>query len=153
MGFNKKDVIIGFLIIVTLVAGFLIYKKVKTPKPLSTKTPASFEYREDFADTFRMDIPEGSSLIELKDVNGGDSRGIVTKTEILVDTNDPKKDHFYQVWLEKDSKLTSLGKMTIAKGGWILEYSSSENSQGKIIVSQEKVFDNNLEQKILEGTF
>lgn len=153
MNFNRKDVITGFLIIFVLIASYFIYKKVKTPKVLPTSTPVSVEYRQDFEDSFRIDLPEDENIIELKDVSGGDSRGVATKSEILVDANDPENGYFYQGWADIDGKLTSLGILTTAKGGWLLDFNSSLEGASRIIVSLETKLDDALEKKILEGSF
>jgi len=154
MNFNKKDVFTGFVVILFVVAGVYLYKYLKTPRTTSvTQTPISYEFKKDFEDTFKLDIPDNANSIELKDITGGDSRGIATENEVLVDANDPESG-FYQAWIEKDGVLTSLGKLTTAKGGWLVEYSmpiSVENS--KVVVSLEMNNDNKIEKRILEGSF
>ncbi len=154
MNFNKKDVFTGFVVILFVVAGVYLYRYLKTARPTSViQTPISYEFKKDFEDTFMLDIPDNVNSIELKDITGGDSRGIATENEVLVDANDPKSG-FYQAWIEKDGVLTSLGKLTTAKGGWLVEYSMPsgvENS--KVVVSLEMNNDNRIEKRILEGSF
>jgi hypothetical protein len=154
MKFNRKDVFTGFIVILFIVAGVYLYKYLKTPRPTSvTQTPVSYEFKKDFEDNFKLNIPDNVNSIELKDVVGGDSRGIATENEILVDANDPESG-FYQAWVEKDGVLTSLGKLITAKGGWLIEYripNGVENS--KVIVSLEMVNDDKVEKRILEGSF
>ena len=68
--------------------------------------------------------------------------------------NDPEAGFFYNAWLEKDGNVVSLGKLQAAKGGWLLEYDNIQYSDYKnIIISLEKVNDNKLEKRILEGSF
>lgn len=155
MNFNKKDVVIGLVIIVVLVASFFVYKKFKNnPKSLETPIPVSVEYKKSFEDTFKIDIPDNENAIELKDVNGGNSRGIATEREILIDADDPESGYFYQAWLENDGNLKSLGKLKMAKGGWLIEFNETvTKGNTNIIVSLEKNFDNTLEKKILVGSF
>jgi len=159
MNFNKKDVIVGLVIIVAIIGGVLLYKKLKTSKPLSTQTPVSVTFREDFdaeggyLDFIKNNIPDDVISIELKDISGGDSRGIATETEVLVDANDPESGCFYQGWLEKDGNLISIGKLQMAKGGWLLNYGPRSEGFNKIVVSLEKLFDNKIEKRILEGSF
>lgn len=154
MNYSKRDVVIGFVIIILIVAGAFYYKKVRTPKPVTTPTPVSIEFKKDFADSFKIDIPSDVNTIELKDVSGGDSRGIATNREILIDANDPEKGFYYEAWLESSDKLVSLGKLQIAKGGWMLSYDNSKNLDStKVVISLEKINDNKIEKRILEGSF
>lgn len=155
MNFNRKDVIVGFIVILVAVSGAYLYRYLKKPKAVvSTQSPASYEFQKDFEDSFKLDIPDNVNSIELKDVSGGDSRGIATDNEILVDAPDPDTGFYYEAWLEKESGLVSLGKLKIAKGGWLIEYDKSKNvGSTKVIISLEEVNDNKVEKRILEGSF
>ncbi len=154
MDFNKKDVAIGFMIIVVVVSGAYLYKKLKTPQISLAPTPAPIDYQKDLEDSFKYDIPDGVNSIELKDVSGGSGRGIATQKEILADIEDPVIGYFYQGWLQKGDNYVSLGKLQVAKGGWLLEYNSAKLVDAeKIIVSLEKNFDTKIEKKVLEGSF
>ena len=87
-------------------------------------------------------------------MSSGNGRGIATNKEILVDIEDPATGYFYEGWLEKSGNLISLGKLQIAKGGWLLEYDGSKYPEyKKIIISLERVLDNKIEKRILEGSF
>lgn len=160
MNYNRKDIITGLVVILVIIGGVYLFKYLKKDKVvLSTSSPASYEFKKDFdtessyLDSFLKNIPDNVNTIELKDISGGDSRGIATENEILVDANDPEPG-FYQAWTEKDGVLTSLGKLTIVKGGWLVEYripNIVENS--KVVVSLEMNNDNKIEKRILEGSF
>jgi hypothetical protein len=155
MNYSKKDVITGFVIILLIIVGVYLYQKNKNKVvPESISTPVSFEFKKEFSDTFKIDIPEDVNSVELKDISGGDSRGIATETEILVDANNPTESKYYEAWLEKDGMLVSMGKLQMAKGGWLLSYDKSKyEDYKKIIVSLEKINDNKIETRILEGSF
>lgn len=154
MNFNRKDVITGFIIIAVVVSGAYLYKKLKSPKALATPTPVSVSFKKELENSFKFDIPDNVNTIELKDVSEGDGRGIATPTEILADIEDPSTGYFYQGWLENNDKLVSLGKLRLAKGGWLLEYDGTKYPEyKKLIISVEKIFDSNLEKRILEGSF
>ena len=85
----------------------------------------------------------------------------IFKLTILADLPDPNSSEFYQGWLQKgnewdeDYSMISLGKMTLAKGGWMLNFQSTTDysEYDKALVSKEKTFDKNLEESVLEGTF
>jgi hypothetical protein len=156
MNFNRKDVLIGLVIVAVVILGALLFRKLKTPKVLPTPTPQTVNYKDELESIFNLTIPEDTNTINLKDVSGGNARGIATTNEVLVDIEDPADGYFYQGWIENpdNGSLISLGKLRIAKGGWLLEYNGSKNPEyTKIIVSLEKIFDSKLETKILEGTF
>jgi len=156
MNFNRKDVFIGLVIVAVVILGAVLYKRLKTPKVLPTPAPQTVSYKDELESIFNLTIPEDTNTINLKDVSGGNARGIATTNEILVDIEDPADGYFYQGWIENpdNGNLISLGKLKIAKGGWLLEYNGSKNPEyTKIIVTLEKVFDSKLETKILEGSF
>ncbi|HLD92034.1 MAG TPA: hypothetical protein VI795_01415 [Patescibacteria group bacterium] len=154
MNFNRKDVFIGLVIIVVVVLGAILYKRLKAPKVIPSPAPQTVNYKEELENIFNLDIPENTNTINLKDVSGGNARGIATSSEVLVDIEDPENGYFYQGWLEDGGKLISLGKLQIAKGGWLLEYDGSKYpSYKKIIISLEKKLDSTLEKRILEGSF
>lgn len=154
MNYSRKDIAIGFVIIFIIILGALYYKKVKTTKVSVSPTPVSIIFQEDIENSFKFDIPDDVNTIELKDVSGGDGRGIATEKEILVDIENPQSGYFYEGWLEKDGNLISIGKLQMAKGGWLLEYDKSKYEEyKKIIVSLEKINNSTIEKRILEGTF
>ena len=154
MNFNRKDVLVGLVIVVVVILGASLFKKLKTPKVLPSPAPQTVSYKDELENIFNLDIPENTNTIDLKDVSGGNARGIATSTEVLVDIEDPETGYFYQGWLENDGNFVSLGKLRVAKGGWLLEYNGSKNPEyTKIVISLEKVFDSKLETKILEGSF
>lgn len=154
MNSSKKDIVTGLIIVLVILGGYLLYKKIKTPKSLSTPVPQQINFKDELENSFKFDIPDDVNTIELKDVSGGNARGIATTYEILVDIEDPASGYFYQGWLENNGKLISLGKLRVAKGGWLLEYDSAKYPEyKKIIISLEKVFDSLIEKRILEGLF
>ena len=153
MKINRNDVVVG-LIILAILAGLIYWFRTR-----GTETPTlpevTIEEREvDLENKFRVDIPDDIEKAELKAVAGKDGIGIATRDEILVDLPDPSAGSFYQAWLEKDGKVVSLGKLRVAKGGWLIEYNSANYSgYNKVVISEEKVFDSKLETRVLEGSF
>lgn len=146
---NKRDVIVGLAVIVVFVGVFLLFKRRKAnlQVPQVTPTPTA---TETIQSKFNMQIPDNVEKAELKDVTGGNASGVATRDTVLADLPDLDNGYFYQVWDELNGKLASLGKMRAVKGGYLFE----GNIQGsKVVVSKEKVFDNDLETKILEGSF
>lgn len=154
MNYKRKDVVIGLIIILLIVAGSFVYKKIKTPKPLEDGESDNISFLEEIKNDFKYDIPDDVRTIELKDVSGDDNRGIATENELLADLAAPKEGYFYQAWIEDDGNLNSLGKLVEGKGGWMLEFAEISDISGKkIIVSLENDFDSKIENRILEGSF
>lgn len=149
MNFKLRDVVTGFIVVVILIVGIiLIFKsrnKFKNIVSVPTTTP---NFQQKLEDKFKnFNIPVDSEKIELKDVTGGTSMGVKTQTEVIADLPDLPSGKFYQVWEENNGNLISLGKMKMVKGGYIF---SGNFKNKKVVVSQEKIFDNNIEVKILE---
>ncbi len=154
MNYSKRDVIIGFIIIALIILGAFLYKRSKSPQTNLISTPTPITFQQDIEESFKYNIPDDVISIELKDISAGNGRGIATDKEILADIEDPSINYFYQAWLQKGDNLVSLGKLQVAKGGWLLEYDKSAlNAAEKIIISLENKLDNKIEKRILEGSF
>ncbi len=155
MRFNRRDVWVGLAIVLVVIIVGLLIRRSRNRVTTTTPTPISnTSLTQEIQDKFKYQIPKDVNSIELKDATGGDSRGIATEKEILVDAPTPETGYFYQGWLENNGNLVSLGKLQIAKGGWLINFDGTKYpDHKKVIVSQEKVLDNTLEKKILEGSF
>ena len=142
---KSKDVVMGLAVIVVLVVSVLIIKNKKNSINIPTPTPTiEQKIEERFGG---LAVPVDVEKAELKDVSGGDGFGIATRTEVLADLPELTGAKVYQVWLEKDTKKILLGSMRIAKGGYLLEYSSSKfPGYNKVLIT----LDGN---SILEGSF
>ena len=146
---KSRDIALGLIVVVFLIAGVLWIRKVRMDKALRLQATPTPTTEEKISKSFNnLQVPDNIRKVELTDVAGGDGFGIATSDMVLADLPDLQPGYFYQVWLEKDGRLLSLGKMRVAKVGWLLEGQIS----GKVVVSQEKVFDNNLETRVLEGS-
>lgn len=165
---DRRDIIIGFVILIILA---VIVYWVSRPKSevvtAPTPTPVSVEEVEKkIEDQFQKNIPETGQKAGLKDLTGGDSSGLavkekednLVKVSILADLPDPEEGYYYQAWVVKDvegkEEKVSLGKLTIAKGGFSLEYQTKADldSFNKIVISLEKTVDDIEEKRVLEGS-
>jgi len=169
MGSNDRarNILVGVvvLIIIVLVAVFLIRRRgaenlisVNSPLP----TPVS-TFQENLQNDFGITLPATATKADLHDVNGGSRAGILTKDNeagqyvytVIADLEDPAPGYFYQAWLVKDSDYVSLGKLSIAKGGWMVTMRTTRDlsDHRSVWVTSEKVFDNTPETHVLEGSF
>src|SRR3989304_8066467 len=162
-----RNVVIGLIVLAGL--GALIYWAVRSPQ--DTDLPAlptpSFEKRRE--DSFKYQIPEGFEKAELTDISGGTGSGIATRKyetprfrhAVLADLSDPESGSFYEGWLvrgeegEDNFAYISTGKLSIAKGGYMLEFESATDYSDYegVVITLEKVNDKTPEKHVLEGSF
>lgn len=144
---RTRDIITGLLVVAIVVGGVLWAKKVRLQNQaqVSPQTPTIEEKIGTVFPGFQ--VPDDIEKVELKDISGGDSFGVATRTEVLANLPDPEAGKHYQVWLEKGNQKILLGSMRVAKGGYLLEYKSSDYpGYNKVVV---KLGD----KSILEGSF
>lgn len=145
---KSRDFIIGFIVLVILVAGVLWISKYKNKAtsnlPIETPNITS-KIEKAFPN---LVIPQGVERAELSDVNGGELVGVATRTEIIANLPAPSTGKYYQGWLEnKDGKTVLIGNFKASKSGWILSYDAKKYSgYDKVIVKQGDV-------RLLEGSF
>lgn len=162
MKFKTRDFVVGTIVIIIVVIAGLFYKNLKSPKSLPTPTPFSMK-NEDAKGIYNFQIPEDVESTELKDVIGGDSRAIATRDftdglfthAVLADIPD-LEEGFYEGWLVKnDGKFISTGKLRVAKGGYLLEFSSTTDYSDykKVVITKELKDDVTPEVHVLEGSF
>jgi len=166
---NKRDIVIGFVILIVLAAIVLSLRRGRsTPLPnLPSPTPVSGEQKIE--SSFKINIPDDVEKADLKDVSGSDGIAIATRkfenntytATVLADVSDPKSGAFYQAWVTKgdlkdtNSEFISLGKLKMAKGGWMIEFQSKTNYSDykNVLISLESTFDSKPETHVLEGSF
>lgn len=145
---KPREVITGFIVLVVLVFGLILIFKYRTKLQQTAAPIATPTITQRIQDKLKnFNIPVDREKKELSDVTGGNSMGVETSTEVIADLPDLPNGQFYQVWQDSNGTLVSLGKMKMAKGGYIYE-GNLQNK--KVVVSREKIFDNKLEVKILE---
>ncbi len=166
---NRRDIVIGLLFLIIL-SGVVIWRaRINSKNKEELIVPQTLSVEDQLEERFNLKIPEDVDKVELKDVTGGTASGIATRKfengkfelSILSDLSDPTEGKFYQAWLVKGNEgeegytTVSLGKLILAKGGWILNYNSKTDyrENGRVLVSLEKVLDKNLEAKVLDGKF
>lgn len=153
---KKKDIILG-LVFLSVFAGLYFFLKNRQASKV-TKVPESLpQIEENIEKTFRITIPDDVDKVELSAVSDVKGSGIATRKYeagkfthmVLADLPDPAAGTFYQGWLVKgDETYIPTGKMTIAKGGYLLEfqYPTDISSYSKVVITLEG-------KHILEGSF
>lgn len=143
---KSRDIVIGFIFLVILIAGGLWISKIKNKKSLSTPLPTPNITAKVNSAFPGLKIPEGVERANLSNVNGGNGLGVATRTEVVANLPDTNKP--YKVSLvNSDGKVIALGNMRTSKSGWILEYNSSKYpGYNKVVVTEG-------ETRVLEGSF
>lgn len=164
---RTRDIIVGaaVIIILILIAVYFIRRgqsAVSTGNNTPLPTPVT-SYEQDLQNNFGITVPNGASTANLKDVNGGNQIGLATLDKsngqnaytILANLEDPAPGYFYQAWIVNGNDTISLGKLSVAKAGWLVNFNSSKDLSDKktVWITLEKVNDNTPEKHILEGTF
>lgn len=164
---EKRDTLIGLIVIILVFGlGYAYYKKVK---PTLTIPAPTTTYKKEIESAFGLIIPDDVDSVDLTSVNGSDSRGIATRKyedgtfthSVLADLPELSGKSFYQGWLVRGSEgdenyaLVSTGALTLAKGGFVLEFTKSTDYSDyqKVVVSLETKLDTKIETTILEGSF
>jgi len=157
---SRRDIVIG--IIILAVVGFFIYRSQNVPNPQITSLPET-SIEDKVKDKFNVDLPENAEKAELTSPNKTADFGVAVREEegdvlgysVLADLPDPTGGEFYQAWLVEGENYESLGKLTLAKGGWLLDTSMSTESSAdsEVVVTKEKIFDSTPEEEVLRGSF
>ncbi|KKU04221.1 MAG: hypothetical protein UX88_C0002G0036 [Candidatus Woesebacteria bacterium GW2011_GWC2_47_16] len=162
---RRREIVIG-LIILAVVAGAIVWIRRTRTQEEPLPTPS---IEEKIERTFNLEIPEDVERADLNDVTGGTGSGIATRKyesgrfshTVLADLPDPTAGYFYEGWLvrgkEGDANFAfiSTGRMRVAKGGYLLEFTSSTDysAYNGVVVTLERVDDKKPETHILEGSF
>lgn len=151
------------MVLIILVSGIILIRRARNSniQNLPSRTPNIQQRVEGKFPGFN--VPANADRAELTEVSGGQGIGEATRTfengtfslTVMADLPDPAAGYFYQGWIVKDNTYLSLGKLEAAKGGFLVNFTSFTNYSDykKVVVTQEKVFDNTPETHILEGSF
>src|SRR3972149_9609516 len=159
-----KNVVIGLIVLAGL--GALIYWAVRSGREEQLPALPTPSVEERLEDSFKYQIPEGFEKAELRDVTGGTGSAIASRKyesgsfnhAVLADLPDPESGSFYEGWLvrgkegDENFAYISTGIMSMAKGGYMLEFESSVDYSDYtgVVVSLEKANDKNPEKHVLE---
>lgn len=169
---GRNILITAVIFIITVLIVIFLIRRSRNTNNLSLNpilpTPTS-NFQQELKDNFGIVVPTNATKIDLNDVSGGNQIGLATLDKennqnvysVIANLEDPTSGYFYQAWLVRGSvgdanyDLVSLGKLYLAKGGWMTSYTTTKDlSDHKTIwVTSEKTFDSAPEKHILEGSF
>lgn len=142
--------------------GIVIPTAQPTTEPAPTESEPGSEEPSESTQLARQEIA-------LKSNAGQAATGYVNREynqsnftiNLLADLPEPQAGEFYNLWIaqgqsgDENYSLMSLGRINSVKGGYVLEYQSTENLRdyNQVIISKETQADENIEQMILTGSF
>jgi hypothetical protein len=130
---NRRDIVVGLVILVAVV-GVVLIRSRRQPTAPEMQVPQTLSVEDTIENKFNLQIPDDVEKAELKDASGGTSSAIATRKyengqfelTILADLPDPDSGSYAAQLIEGD-QVTTLGSLTLAKGGYLLEYSSPQD--------------------------
>lgn len=163
----------GAVILVLVGVGLVFYlrggeKKEKGEVGEGDKVQVE-EVTRDLSRQLGVSVPEDVERTALSDVSGGSATGLATRKyesgryehTVLAALPDLSQGTFYEGWLvrgkegEGDYSVVSTGKLRVAKSGYLLDFSSSNDltDHPQVVVTLETKDDGKPEKHMLEGSF
>jgi hypothetical protein len=165
----KKEQWVGLLVVVVLIGGLWWWRAKRVERaevlPAEGQGVEIEDRASELAKRFGVILPDNLEQAELKDVTGGVSGGIATRSyadgkfelTVLAELPEPGVQKWYEGWLVRNEPFSSLyaGKLSVAKGGFLLEFSDDMDwrDHAKVVVTLEKKDDRQPETHVLEGEF
>ena len=167
----QKQQLFGIVVIVLILVGIFWFFRETPPQEKSPETQevAQEDVGETLSAKLGVTIPDDVQRTTLKDLRGEGSTGIATRSyrdglfshTILAALPELTTGTTYHGWLVRGSEgdenysVISTGALRPSKGGYLLEYSSSQDLEDhiKVWVTVEAQDDNTPETKVLEGQF
>lgn len=165
---SKSKILAGGAVALLLIAIYVLSGRLNSSQLKLNPTPTP-TVEQKIEQKFNVAIPDNLEKAILKDTEGGESEGIATRKyltgkfnlTVLAALPDPESQNFYEVWIakgkvaDKDYQVIPVGKLRIAKGGWLVDFNSTKNYSdfNSVIISLEKKIAKAPEKIILEGSF
>jgi len=152
---KSRDIVIGFVFVVILIAGVLWIFKSKSVK--TTGTPVATPSIEQKVNSAfpTLNVPAGADRADLNSTSGNSGIGVATRQKtgnsfsitVMANLQAPVAG-FYKAELSNGTSNIVLGNMTLTKSGYLVNFVSSHDlsSYNKVIVSLGG-------SSVLEGSF
>lgn len=154
-----------FVVVVLILLGIWVWQRVRGPKTnLTSEELVLNDQVNQFLDQAGFEIPDDVERANLADVSGGNATGVATRktdngtSQFTVLAALPDLDSgWYQAWLNNSdgSAPVSLGKLRVAKGGYLVETTTNQDwsDKSQVTVTLEQTMDDQPESTILKGSF
>lgn len=151
---KTRDLIVGFMVLVAIVAIVLVYKNSKKVTPVVTNPTPDFQQVESKFPALK--VPANADRISLNDVSGGTAMGEAFKTfeggkfsvTLMANLPAPSAGNVYKGYLINGNTQILLGNLTSEKGGYIVNFTSNQD-----LTSYKQVVVMLGSTHILEGSF
>lgn len=159
---KRQDIVFGGILVLVIAIAYFYFKNEPAPTvPIEENKSQAIDQK--VKDKFNATLPENIEKTELTS-SKNDYFAAATRAyengdfelTVLADLPDPESGKFYQAWLNTgDGQMLSLGKLTMAKGGWLVNYHSKtdQSEYNEVIVTLESTLDNTPEERVLSGSF
>lgn len=156
---------IGIVVVVVAALGYFLFRQSRESEEpvIEPEEVVAQEKADEFLEGINVTLPEDADRANLKDVAGTNSVGVATRMSkegatdysVLASLPDPERGEHYEAYLVgEDGEEVLLGRLAEGKGGWMLDYSSSEDLEGaRVLISRETNSDGQPDEVLLEGTF
>lgn len=165
---KTRDVAIGFIVLIALIAGVLVIKNSQKGKTATLPSPTpNFGVVENKFPSLK--VPANADRASLNDISGDGGMGEAFRTfqngqfslTVMANLPDPKSGTYYQAWMVRGNpgdvnfSYASLGRLGIAKGGYLVDFISSKDYSDykAIVVSVQTTTSVTPQTHLLEGSF
>lgn len=168
----QKQQLLGFAVVVIIFATlFWFFRDTQPIQETETKSDQTMveDLGEKLSTQLGVSIPDDVERITLTDLRGEGATGLATRNyrdglfshSVLAALPDLTSNTYYQGWLvrgsegEENRSVISTGRLGTSKGGYLLEYSTSQDlmDHNQVWVTVETQDDNTPETRVLEGNF
>ena len=175
-GNRSRSILVGVvvvIIVILIVIFFVRRSQNENSNLVNSNIPfpqATSAFESQLQNNFGITVPSSAVKANLVDVTGGNQMGLATFDKqslpdgklsgqndytVIANLEDPATGYFYEAWLANNTDVIPLGQLNIAKGGWLLDYTTPKDltDHKKVWITLESVNDNTPEKHILEGSF
>ncbi len=150
-----RDVIIGFIFLVILIAGALWIFRNRNQRDNNLPTPTSTISERVNSAFPSLKVPEGADRADMNNVSGGEGLGVATRQKtnigysvtVMANLPTPNSGNYIAELSDGSTKIT-LGRLTETKSGYLVNFSSAQDlsSYNKVTVKLDNA-------SVLEGSF
>jgi hypothetical protein len=154
------------LILILVVVGLIWWRQRDTgPSEEEQQLQEQMELEQqvdEFLQERGIELPEGSDRANLRDVTGGAAAGVVIRQVgdmeaeyTVIGALPAPESGWYEAWLVSDNRILDMGRMREGKGGYVVDFSTTEDVSGldQVQVSQEIRVTEQPTEILLEGSF
>lgn len=131
---NKRDIVVGLVLLAALAGAIFYFRSPNEQEDLPV--PETLSTEDELEARFNIELPEDLERAELNDQTGGNSSAIATRShedsvyEFTLLADVPDGSYSARLTDGDGEEYRNLGTLRVAKGGYLLDYESSEDLMG-----------------------